>query len=119
MKLRLFCLATLLAMLFGTPVHATSTLAFEGGGYSMTFEIGHTDRPVIASIHFYEPGDTKGVVLRESFQVRTFDTKRKALRLVYSGRDQRVPPFTLVVHANTSTLSIGGKRIASTFSWEM
>ncbi|MBN6102386.1 hypothetical protein JR064_09430 [Xanthomonas sp. CFBP 8703] len=74
---------------------------------------------MIASIHFYEPGDTKGVVLRESFQVRTFDTKRKQLRLVYSGRDQRVPPFTLVVHANTSTLSIGGKRIASTFSWEM
>ncbi|WP_369981958.1 hypothetical protein [Xanthomonas bundabergensis] len=85
----------------------------------MTFEIGHTDRPVIASIHFYEPGDTKGVVLREDFQVRTFDTKRKELLLIYAGRDKRVPPFTLVVHSDTSTLSIGRKRIGSTFSWEM
>ncbi|MCC4595831.1 hypothetical protein NRY95_01340 [Xanthomonas campestris pv. phormiicola] len=71
---------------------------------------------MIASIHFYEPGDTKGVVLRQSFQVKTFDTKRKELLLIYSGRDQCVPPFTLVVHANTSTLSIGSKRIESTFS---
>ncbi|PPV08046.1 hypothetical protein XBLMG947_1042 [Xanthomonas bromi] len=69
--------------------------------------------------HFYAPGDSKGVVLRSDFQVKTFDTKRRILRLIYAGGDKRVPPFTLVVLANTSTLNVNGKQINSTFSWEM
>ncbi|PPT27377.1 MULTISPECIES: hypothetical protein [Xanthomonas] len=85
----------------------------------MTFEIGNDGHPVIASIHFYEPGDSKGIALQNDFQVKVFDTKRKILRLIYPKGDQRVPPFTLVVLANRSTLTVRGKRINSTFSWEM
>lgn len=118
-KLLYLCLATLLAICCSAPAHATSSLSFEGGGYAMTFEIGHDGRPVIASIHFYAPGDSKGVPLQNDFQVKTFDTKRRVLRLIYPGGDQDAPPFTLVVLANKSTLTIHGKRINSTFSWEM
>ncbi len=57
--------------------------------------------------------------MRSDFQVKTFDTKRRILRLIYTGHDKRVPPFTLVVLANKSTLTLNGKRINSSFSWEM
>ncbi|UXA55277.1 hypothetical protein M0D45_09830 [Xanthomonas prunicola] len=85
----------------------------------MTFEVGSDRRPVIASIHFYAPGDSKGVSLWGNFQVKTFDAKRRILRLIYTGEDKRVPAFTLVVLANKSTLTVNGKQINSTFSWEM
>ncbi|KLD69613.1 hypothetical protein [Xanthomonas pisi] len=85
----------------------------------MTFEVGSDRRPVIASIDFQAPGDNKGVLLRGSFQVKTFDTKRRILRLIYAGHDTRVPAFTLVVLANKSTLTVNGKQINSSFSWEM
>ncbi|AGH79563.1 hypothetical protein XAC29_20890 [Xanthomonas axonopodis Xac29-1] len=39
--------------------------------------------------------------------------------LVRRRRDTRVPPFTLVVLANRSTLSVNGKQINSSFGWEM
>ncbi|ENZ95032.1 hypothetical protein O1K_11760 [Xanthomonas fragariae LMG 25863] len=38
---------------------------------------------------------------------------------MYAGRHKRVPPFTLVVLADKSTLTVKGERINSTFSWEM
>lgn len=120
MKKRFYvCLAALLAICCSAPAYATSSLSFEGGGYAMTFEVGNDGRPVIASIHFYAPGDSKGVPLQNDFEVKTFDTKRRILRLIYPGGGQGVPPFALVVLANKSTLTIGGKRINSTFSWEM
>ncbi|PKV10985.1 hypothetical protein [Xanthomonas prunicola] len=71
------------------------------------------------SIHFYAPGDGKGVSLWGNFQVKTFDTKRRILRLIDTGEDKRVPAFTLVVLATKSTLTVNGKQINSTFSWEM
>lgn len=83
------------------------------------FEIGHDTRPVIASFRFNAPGDSDGVWLRAGFQVKMFDTKRRILRLIYTGHDTRVPPFTLVVLANQSTLTVNGKQINSSFSWEM
>lgn len=36
----------------------------------MTFEVGNDGRPVIASIHFYAPGDCKGVPLQNDFEVK-------------------------------------------------
>ncbi|WP_115555164.1 MULTISPECIES: hypothetical protein [Xanthomonas] len=74
---------------------------------------------MIASLRFNAPGDSEGVWLRSGFQVKMFDTKRRILRLIYAGGDKRVPPFTLVVLANKSTLTVNGKQINSTFSWEM
>lgn len=112
-------LAVLLALFFSAAAHATSSLSFQGGGYWLDFEVGDTDRSVIASIKFHAPGDRQGVLLRTDFLVKTFDTERKELLLVYEGSDQRVPPFTLSVHAETATLDIGGNRVTSTFSWEM
>ncbi|AVQ08735.1 TPA: hypothetical protein HH295_21380 [Xanthomonas vasicola pv. zeae] len=74
---------------------------------------------MIASLRFNAPGDSEGIWVRSDFQVKTFDTKRRILRLIYTGHDKRVPPFTLVVLANKSTLTLNGKRINSSFSWEM
>ncbi len=113
------CVALLLWACVSTPANATSSLSFGGGGYWIDFEIGHVTRPVIASLRFNAPGDSKGVLLRGNFQVKTFDTKRRILRLIYTGEDTRVSPFTLVVVANKSTLTVNGKRINSRFSWEM
>ncbi len=113
------CVALLLWACLSTPASATSSLSFEGGGYWMDFEIGHVTGPVIASLRFSAPGDSEPVSLRGNFQVKTFDTKRRILRLIYTGNDTRVPPFTLVVLANRSTLSVNGKQINSSFGWEM
>ncbi|WP_372357202.1 hypothetical protein ACCP99_20735 [Xanthomonas sp. NCPPB 3443] len=74
---------------------------------------------MIASLRFNAPGDSAGIWLQGNFQVTTFDTKRRILRLIYTGDDTRVPPFTLVVLANRSTLAVNGKQINSSFSWEM
>ncbi|SON96367.1 Secreted protein [Xanthomonas citri pv. fuscans] len=113
------CIALLLWACLSTPASATSSLSFEGGGYWIDFEIGHVARPVIASLRFNAPGASETVLLRGNFQVKTFDTKRRILRLIYTGDDRRVPPFTLVVLANRSTLTVNGKQINSSFSWEM
>lgn len=113
------CVAFLLWACLSTPAHATTSLSFEESGYSILFEIGHDTRPVIASLRFNAPGDSAGIWLRGNFQVKTFDTKRRILRLIYTGDDSRVPPFTLVVLANKSTLAVNGKQINSSFSWEM
>jgi hypothetical protein len=110
--------ATLLALLLSAVAHATSSLSFEGGGYWLDLEIGHTDQPVIASVSFHAPGDQQGVVLRTGLGVETFDTKRKELLLVYEGSDS-VPPFTLSVHGEKATLETGSERVSSTFNWEM
>ncbi len=58
-------------------------------------------------------------MLRGNFQIKTFDTKPRILRLIYTGDDKRVAPFTLVVLANKSTLTVNGEQINSRFSWEM
>nr|WP_228736309.1 hypothetical protein [Xanthomonas euvesicatoria] len=71
------CIALLLSAYLSTSAHATSSLSFEGGGYWIDFEIGYVTRPVIASLRFYAPGDSKAVLLRGNFQVRTLDTKRR------------------------------------------
>ncbi|TCK50199.1 hypothetical protein C8F00_2672 [Xanthomonas vasicola] len=113
------CVAFLLWACLSTPAHATTSLSFEESGYSILFEIGHDTRPVIASLRFNAPGDSEGIWVRSDFQVKTFDTKRRILRLIYTGHDKRVPPFTLVVLANKSTLTLNGKRINYSFSWEM
>ncbi|KPL47605.1 hypothetical protein XAXN_18930 [Xanthomonas axonopodis] len=74
---------------------------------------------MIASLRFNAPGDSEAEVLRGNFQIKTFDTKPRILRLIYTGDDKRVAPFTLVVLANKSTLTVNGEQINSRFSWEM
>ncbi|WP_228257994.1 hypothetical protein [Pseudoxanthomonas winnipegensis] len=98
---------------------ATSSLSFEGRGYWLDLEIGHADQPVVASITFHKPGDSKGVVLRDNFLVKIFDVRSKRLVLDYKGSDPRVGPFTLIVHGERATLETAGTHINSDFSWLM
>ena len=105
--------------LFCGAAQATSSLSFNGGGYFLNMEIGHVERPVIASITVHRPGDSKGVVLRGNFVAEIFDTTAKQMRVTYKGGDPRVPPFTLVVEGEAATLTIDGKNIRSAFSWFM
>lgn len=103
---------------FCVVAHATSSLSFDGGGYTLELEIGDTDRPVVASVTFHNPGDAQGVVLRGNFQVTAFDTRRQQLELVYAGGGGgRVAPFTLRVQGHRATLEVAGTRIESGFDW--
>jgi len=113
----LFLIAAIVT--FCMAAHATSSLSFDGGGYSLELEIGDTGRPVVASVTFHKPGDAQGVVLRGNFQVKAFDPRRKELVLVYDGGDERVEPFTLKVHGNRATLEVAGTRIEAAFRWSM
>lgn len=113
------CLALLLSACLSTPAHATTSRSFEEGGCSILFEIRHDTRPVIASLRFNEPCDNEGIWLHSDFQVKTFDTKRRILRLIYTGGDTHVPPFIFVVLADKSTLTVNGKQINSGFSRDM
>lgn len=109
-----------MALVLGMAIaQATTSLWFEGGGYWLDMEIGHTDRPVVASITFHAPWDSRGVVLRDNFKVASFDTDRKDLIIEYTGVDPRVGPFTLVVHGDEAILRIGHVRIESGFDWFM
>lgn len=119
--MKLFARSILLVVSLATcmTAHATSSLSFEGRGYWLNLEIGHTDQPVVASVAFHKPGDAKGVVLRDNFVVKSFDTRRKRMIIVYEGGDPRVEPFTLVVHGERATLEMAGARINSDFSWFM
>lgn len=105
-------------MLAAGLARASSSLAFEGGGYWLDLEVGHADRDTIASIDFHRPGDTRGVLVREGFRVDVFDTTRRELRLVHEGAGD-VPPFTLTVHGDAATLQVGREQVSATFDWAM
>lgn len=97
---------------------ASSSLAFEGGGYWLDLEVGHADRDTIASIDFHRPGDARGVVVRSGFHVEVFDIARHELRLVHEGAGD-VPAFTLTVHGDAATLQVGREQVSATFDWAM
>ncbi|MCW3701610.1 hypothetical protein, partial [Burkholderia cenocepacia] len=107
------CPALLLSACLSTPAHATTSLSFEEGGYSILFEIGHEARPVIASLRFNAPDDNEGIWLQSDLQFKTFDTKRRIFRLIYTGGDPHVPPFTFVVLADKLPLMVNDKQINS------
>lgn len=112
----ILAMALVLAMAIA---QATTSLWFEGGGYWLDMEIGHADRPVVASITFHAPGDSRGVVLRDSYEVERFDVDLRKLDIEYKGSDPCVKPFTLVVRGEHAVLRTGGVRIESGFSWFM
>lgn len=120
MNRSLRCLLVLAVFgLLCTVAQATSSLSFFGGGYTLYFEIGHDQRPVIASITVHQPGADGDVVLRGNYVVETFDTTARQMRLVYAGADPRVAAFTLVVDGETATLHVAGRRIDTAFDWFM
>ncbi|ACD61586.1 hypothetical protein WKH86_17050 [Xanthomonas oryzae pv. oryzae] len=74
---------------------------------------------MIASLRFNAPDDNEGIWLQSDLQFKTFDTKRRIFRLIYTGGDPHVPPFTFVVLADKLPLMVNDKQINSSFSWEM
>lgn len=119
MKLLAHLVLFIALMAICATVRATSSLSFEGQGYWLDLEIGHTDQPVVASITFHKPGDSKGVVLRDNFLVKFFDVRSKRLALTYKGSDPRIEPFTLIIRGERATLEMAGNHIKSDFSWLM
>ena len=120
----LFALLAALVLAFAPArlAQATSTLQFNGGGYSVDLEIGDDDGPVISTVRIGQPGD-KGYrrVPRQQVRVEEFDTQRKRLKLHYTATDQApgIPSFTLVMTETEATLSLDGRRIVSEADWFM
>lgn len=101
---------------------ATSTLQFNGGGYSVDLEIGYDERPVVSTVRIGQPGD-KGYrrVPRQQVRVEEFDTQRKRLTLHYAASDAApgIPSFELVMTEIEATLVVEGRRIVSKANWAM
>lgn len=122
MKSLLALLATLvLAFAPARLAHATSSLLFDGDGYSLNLEIGYDKRPVIGSVFIYQSGDKGRLVPRQQVRVEEFDTQRKRLKLHYTATDEApgIPSFTLVMTGTEATLMVDGRRIVSEANWAM
>lgn len=113
--------ASVLAFAPARLAHATSSLRFEGGGYSLNLEIGYDKRPVIGSVFIYQPGDKGQAAPRQRVRVEEFDTQRKRLKLHYTATDKApgIPSFTLVMNETEATLTVRGRRIVSKANWQM
>lgn len=115
----LFALPLLVALLLPGAARATSSLAFEGGGYWVDMEIGDDGGPVIARVRFHAPGDAVGIELpTDRLSVEVFDPKRRKLSLRYSG-GSGVAPFSLAVDGPGATLIMGSRRVSAAFGWPM
>lgn len=109
---------TLLSLVLCDVALATSSLSFEGGGYSIDLEIGDDARPVVAAVHFHTPGDAQGVVLaRDTWRVVEFDPARQRLVLQHD-RAAAVPGFSLSVQHHDALLVIDGRRVRASFDWD-
>lgn len=113
--------AALLLSLAGiVPAQATSSLSFDGGGYTVEIEVGESARPVIASVRFHAPGDRAGVVLaRDLVTVEAFDVAREVLVLHHAAGKDGVTAFTLSVHGTQAVLESGAQRATAAFDWSM
>ena len=72
----------------------------------------------VASIKFFAPGDRTGVMLREDLGVQAFDVAARSLVVSYAG-SARASAFRLTVRGEEATLEVDGRRVVSSFSWEM
>lgn len=109
-----------LALFAAVPAGATSSLSFDGGGYSIEFEVGEGTRPMIASVRLHAPGDREGVALaRDLVTVEAFDVVRRVLVLHHAAGTDGVAAFTLSVHGSDAVFETGTRRATSTFDWSM
>jgi hypothetical protein len=114
---RLVCiLSGCLLMLWWSGLNATTSLSFNGGGYSISMEIGHDDEPVVSSLKVHTPRTPEGALLRGNFTTEAFDAKGQVLRIRFIQQDPREEPesFTLSVEGDVATLHIGDRIIVST-----
>jgi hypothetical protein len=113
----LVALSSLVLCGFARLAAATSSLSFDGGGYSIDLEIGDDAAPAVAAVHFHAPGDAQGVVLaRETWRVITFEPRRQRLLLQHDGA-AAVPAFSLSVQRDEAVLVIDGRHLRASFDW--
>ena len=120
--MRPILLSAVLIFLAASNLHATEALIFDGGGYNIQILIGMTDQPVVGQLHFTPPGAKDWVVVpREQLQIEKFDMKERILVVRFSNQNDPDLPssFPLSVKKNRAVLSIKGKKIKSTFDWDI
>lgn len=122
MTMRTFLSSAALIVIAASNVHATESLFFSGGEYTIQILIGYTDDPVIAQVNFTPPGAKDWVTLpREAVKIEKFDTKKEILTMHFSNKNNPDLPasFSLSVKNSKAVLSIGGKEINSEFDWDI
>lgn len=115
-------LAATLIFVASAKLQATEALIFDGGGYNLYILIGSSDRPVVAEVRFTPPGAKDWVpVPRELLQIEKFDMDERILvmRFPKQSDPELPPPFSLSVKKNRAVLSIKGKKIRSSFNWDI
>jgi hypothetical protein len=120
--MRPILLSAVLIFVASSNLHATEALIFDGGGYNIQILIGFADQPVVGQLHFRSPGaEGRVVVPREQLQVEEFDMKKCVLVMRFSNQNDPDLPssFSLSVKKNRAVLSIKGKKIKSTFNWDI
>ncbi len=113
-------LAATLIFVASAKVHATEALIFDEGGYNLYILVGFGDKPVIATVRFTAPGAKSWVALpEEQLQIEKFDMKARILIMHFSNKsDPELPSsFSFSVKKDKAVLSIGGKKIRSSFNW--
>jgi hypothetical protein len=120
--MRRFLFSAALFVIASSPLHATESLIFDGGGYNIQILVGQLDDPVVAQVRFMPPEAKEAVVLpREALRVEKFDMKKEILTMHFSNKDNPDLPrsFSLSVKNAKAVLSINGKEIKSEFNWEI
>jgi hypothetical protein len=110
----------LVAVACGSAV-ATSSLSFEASGHVLDFEIGDTDRPVVAGVMVSMPGREQPVMLRPPLlSVEIFDPKKRILIVRFKNPgDPALPPgFSFAAHRRTGVLRTEGASFKGAFRWE-
>jgi hypothetical protein len=115
-------LAAALIFVAAAKLGATEALLFDGGGYNLQILIGSTDKPVVAQVLFTPPGGKEWINLpRNLLRIEKFDFDKRILLMHFSSQKDPAlpPPFSLSVKKENAVLSIKGKKIKSTLSWEI
>jgi hypothetical protein len=98
---------------------ATSSLTFEGGGYTIEMEVGDDAAPAIARMRMHVPGDARGTPLDPAkVAVQDFDPRQRILSLTHAGDPARAPAFSLRVRGTRAVLEMDGRRVEAAFDWE-
>ena len=120
--MRRFLLSAALILIASSTVHATESLFFNGGGYTIQILVGYVDNPVVAQVLFTPPGAKDWVVLpHEVLQVEKFDMEKRILTMHFSNKNKPDLPgsFSLSVKGTRAVLSMSGKEIKSEFNWDI
>ena len=121
--MKIFLFSAALILVTSLSAHATETLFFNGGGYTVEVLIGFLDDPVIAQVRFMPPKAKDSVVIpQELLHVEKFDMKKRILRMHFSSKNDPDLPasFSLSANKTKAVLSIGGKETSDEeFNWDI